>query len=76
MDRSYRIRTDIGSDKVLRVNMRQDVDLFEVLSLKLSQSNMYRLHTSDYGVVVGRVLANDAFGIPNAKIYQYLMKIN
>lgn len=72
MDRSYRIRTDIGSDKVLRVNMRQDVDLFEVLSLKLSQSNMYRLHTSDYGVVVGRVLANDAFGIPNAKISVFI----
>ena len=72
MDRSYRIRTDIGSDKVLRVNMKQNVDLFEVLSLKLSQSNMYRLHTSDYGVIVGRVLANDAFGIPNAKISVFI----
>ena len=68
MEKSYRIHTNVGSDTVLNVNMRQDFDFLEVLSLKLEQKDAYRLHSSNYGVIVGRVLANDAFGIPNAKV--------
>lgn len=68
MDKSYRIHTNISSDTVLDVNMRQDFDFLEVLSLKLRQNDAYRIHSSNYGVIVGRVLANDAFGIPNAKV--------
>lgn len=34
----------------------------------MRQKDTYKLHSSNYGVIVGRVLANDAFGIPNAKI--------
>lgn len=48
--------------------MQQDFDFLEILSLKLRQKDAYRLHSSNYGVIIGRVLANDAFGIPNAKI--------
>ena len=40
----------------------------EILSLRISQEDTYKLQTSNYGIVVGRVLANDAFGIPNAKV--------
>ena len=68
MEKSYRLHTDISKDSVLNVNMRQDFDFLEVLSLKLSQEDAYKLHTSNYGVIVGRVLANEAFGIPNAKV--------
>ena len=68
MDRNYRIHTNIASDTVLNVNMTQDYDFLEVLSLKLRQKDAYKLHSSNYGVIIGRVLANDAFGIPNAKI--------
>lgn len=68
MEKSYRLHTDITKDSVLNVNMRQDFDFLEVLSLKLSQEDAYKLHTSTYGVIVGRVLANDAFGIPNARV--------
>lgn len=68
MEKTYRIRTDVNKDKVVEVNLTQDVDLFEILSLKLNQKDLYRLHSSNYGVVVGRVLANGGFGIPNAKI--------
>lgn len=68
MDKNYRIHTNIVSDTLLEVNMQQDFDFLEVLSMKLSQRDAYRLHSSNYGVIVGRVLANDAFGIPNAKI--------
>ena len=72
MEKSYRIHTNISSDTVLNVNMKQDFDFLEVLSLKLRQRDAYRLHSSNYGVIIGRVLANDAFGIPNAKISVFI----
>ena len=67
---TYRIHTGIGSDapNVLNVKLQQTYDMLEVLSLKLSQTNTYNFYESSYGIVVGRVLANDAFGIPNAKV--------
>ena len=71
-ERSYRIRTDITKDKVVRVKTEQDYDFLEILSLKIKQEDAYKLHTSNYGVIVGRVLANDAFGIPNAKVSVFI----
>lgn len=68
MDKNYRIHTNIASDTILNVNMQQDYDFLEVLTMKLRQKDAYKLHSSNYGVIIGRVLANDAFGIPNAKI--------
>ena len=72
MTKSYRIRTAVNSsqqvDKTIRVNIDQDFDFLEILSLKLTQSDVYRRFCSDYGVVVGRVVANGGFGIPNAKV--------
>lgn len=53
---------------MVHINLKQDVDTFELLSLKLKQEDLYRLQVSNYGVVVGRVLANGGFGIPNAKV--------
>ena len=72
MDKSYRIHTNISSDTVLNVNMKQDFEFLEVLSLKLAQKDAYKIHSSNYGVIIGRVLANDAFGIPNAKISVFI----
>ena len=72
MEKSYRIKANVGKDQVLNVNLKRDVDLYEVLSLKLSQEKLYKVHSSDYGVIVGRVLANDAFGIPNAKVSVFI----
>ena len=74
MERNYRLRANVGSDAVLNVNMRQDFDFLEVLSLRLRQKDTYKLHSSSYGVIVGRVLANDAFGIPNAKVSVFIEK--
>ena len=76
MNKSYRIHTNISSDTVLNVNMKQDFDFLEVLSLKLSQKDAYKIHSSNYGVIVGRILANDAFGIPNAKISVFIERDN
>jgi hypothetical protein len=72
MPKSYRIRTSVGnstqSDKTIKVQVDQDFDFLEILSLKLTQSDVYRSFCSDYGVVVGRVVANGGYGIPNAKV--------
>ena len=68
MEKNYRIHTNIINDTVLNVNMQQDYDFLEVLTMKLRQKDSYKLHSSNYGVIIGRVLANDAFGIPNAKV--------
>lgn len=69
---TYRIRTGIDGDSHLTVSLNQDFDVLEVLSLKIGRKELYRLHTSDYGCVVGRVLANGGFGIPNAKVSVFI----
>ena len=69
-NKSYRIRTKVGqeADTYLNVHLDQDYDSLEILSLKISDKDVYRLHNSNYGVIAGRVLANGNFGVPNAKI--------
>ena len=69
-NKSYRIRTDINSEteKVINVKVDNDYDILEILSLKFETENLYKLHTSKYGCVVGRVLANGGVGVPNAKV--------
>ena len=72
MEKSYRIRTEVGKDQVIHAHLKQDIDFLEVLSLKIKQEDTYRLHTSNYGIIVGRVLANEAFGIQNAKVSVFI----
>ncbi len=69
-NKSYRIRTEINSESpfCLNINLNQDYKNFEILSLNLDSESLYKMFTSEYGCVVGRVLANDALGIPNAKV--------
>ena len=74
MEKKYRVKTNINSDTVLQVNMKQDFEMMEVLTMSMTQENAYRIHSSNYGVIVGRVLANDAFGIPNAKVSIFIAK--
>lgn len=74
MEKKYRVKTNINSDTVLQVNMKQDFEMMEVLTMSMTQENAYRIHSSNYGVIVGRVLANDAFGIPNAKVSIFIPK--
>lgn len=71
-NKSYRIRTEVGKDTQLHVKLEQKYDVLEIMSLKIDQENAYRLHTSNYGVIAGRVLANGSFGIPNAKISVFI----
>lgn len=68
MPKSYRIRTQVGVDKSIKVQLDQDFEFLEILSIKVVQNQIYTRQCSDYGVVVGRVTANNGYGIPNAKV--------
>ena len=68
MSKSYRFRTNLNQDREVRLNIEQDFDMIEVLSLKLKQSDVYTRFCADYGVVAGRVIANGGYGVPNVNI--------
>ena len=68
MSKSYRIRTSIGTDRNVRVDINQDFDFLEILSLKLRQEDVYTRFCADYGVVAGRVIVNGGYGVPNANV--------
>ena len=68
MPKSIRIRTEPGVDRNINVKIDQDFDSLEILSLKLRQEDLYTQFCADYGVVVGRVIANGGLGVPNAHI--------
>jgi hypothetical protein len=68
MVQKHRISTNIGKDQKILVELKQDFDLLEILSLKFTQKDAYSSLCSDYGVVVGRITANNGLGIPNAKV--------
>lgn len=69
MSKNIRIRTEVnGTDNALKVQLNQDFDFLEILSLKLNQEDIYRTFYADYGVIVGRVIINNGVGVPNAKI--------
>lgn len=72
MPKSYRIRTQVGVDKYINVNLEQDWESLEVLSLKILASDVYARMCADYGVVVGRVFVNNGFGLPNAKVSVFI----
>ena len=68
MSKSYRIRTQVGVDRQINVQLDQDFDQIEILSLKIRSEDVYTRMCADYGVVVGRVFTNGGYGIPNAKL--------
>ena len=65
MGESIRINTQLGINKTITVNLEQDFNFLEILSIKIQQENVYTRSCSNYGVIVGRVTANNGFGIPN-----------
>ena len=50
------------------VNLEDDFDNLEVLSLKISSTDVYRKTSSDFGVVVGRVQTANGYGLQNARV--------
>jgi hypothetical protein len=68
MSKSYRIRTELGINKQIVVDLQQDYDFLEILSLKFRPEEIYPRSCADYGVITGRVFANGGYGVPNAKV--------
>ena len=72
MAKSYKIRTQVGVDKQINVQIDQDFDYLEILSLKILQEQIYTRPCSDYGVIVGRLTVNGGYGLPNAKVSVFI----
>ena len=74
MNKSQRIYLSTGNtgndfeDKYIKVKLEQDVETLEFMSLKIGTADIYQNFNADYGVLVGRVVANGGIGIQNAKI--------
>lgn len=75
MSKSVRIRTTPnGEDKYVKVELKQDFDLLEILSLKIKQSDVYGNFCAPHGVVAGRIIINNGFGVPNVKVSIFIPK--
>lgn len=74
MNKSQKIYFSTGKtgnenkDKFIKVKLEQNVETLEFLSIKLGTKNVYQNFNADYGVLIGRVIANGGVGIPNARI--------
>jgi hypothetical protein len=72
VNKSIRIRTTPGLSKNIQFKIEQDFGTIDFLSLSMTQEEVYRNFCSDYGVIAGRVIANDGFGIANAKVSVFI----
>ena len=73
MSEAIRIRTTPdGGDKYIKIKLEQEFDFLEILSLNINQEDVYKRFSSDYGVIVGRVIINGGFGVPNAKVSVFI----
>jgi len=74
MNKSQRIylgtgnTSNVGLDMHINIKLEQDVNTLEFLTMKLDVDEVYQNFNSDYGVLIGRVIANGGVGLPNAKI--------
>ena len=68
MIQKHRINTQLLTDKKVVVELKQDFDLLEILSLKFTQQDAYTSLCADYGVVCGRISVNNGLGVPNARV--------
>ena len=72
MGQSYRIRTELGVNKTINVQIDQEFEFLEILSLKIQQEDVYDRSCANYGVLVGRITANNGLGLPNANISVFI----
>lgn len=73
MNKSIRIgvNTKNTTEKYINVNLEQDFDTLNILSLTLKQSDIYRSFNANYGCVIGRVQSNSV-GLPNCKVSVFI----
>ena len=83
MNKQIRINANIGKESVVRVNLKQGVDTFNMLSLTVNTNggddgsgdgtrDSYQRFASEYGVIIGRVTVNGGVGVPNAKLSVFI----
>lgn len=75
-NKTIRLRTTPGESQNIQFKIEQEFDTIDFLSLSITQEDAYRNFCSDYGVVAGRVIANDGFGVENAKISIFIPLLN
>ena len=69
MERNIRIPIDfVKEDQKVTLNIEQEFDNLEILSLKITSADAYDRQCSDFGAIVGRVMLNSGFGVQNAKV--------
>jgi len=71
MNKSQQIYFDsgnTGNDIHTKIRLEQNINSIEFLSLSISAEDAYQNFNADYGVLIGRVIANGGIGVPNAKI--------
>lgn len=82
MNKSQRIYLNTGDtgnqnqDKYIKVKLEQNIEMLEFMSLKIGTADVYQNFNADYGVLVGRIIANNGIGIPNAKISIFIPLTN
>jgi hypothetical protein len=75
MNKSQRIQLNVNAlneDKHIKVQLEQNVNTLEFLSMSIDTKDVYQDFNADYGVLVGRVIANSGIGVPNAKISVFI----
>ena len=72
MSKTYRIRTQVGVDRQVNIEIDQDFEQLEILSLKVRSEEIYTRMCADYGVIVGRVVANGGYGVPNVRLSVFI----
>ena len=68
MPETIRLKTQVGVDREINVQLDQDFEQLEILSLKVRSEDVYTRMCADYGIVVGRVVANGGYGVPNVRV--------
>jgi hypothetical protein len=56
------------ADVYATVQLTSSFDYLDVLSMSLSQREAYALAEANYGVISGRVVANEGVGVPNCRV--------
>jgi hypothetical protein len=72
MPNSYRIRTQLGTNKTIQVKLDQDYEQLEILSLSLFPNDVYTRSCADFGVICGRVFCNRGLGLVNARVAVFI----
>lgn len=55
-------------ERFVQLKLENSFQFLDFLSLRLAETDAYRIFRADYGVVAGRVIGNEGIGIPNCRI--------